>query len=473
MTRLRTTVQSFDLFDTLIARACITPANLFAELETTQAMPGFARQRMEAEQRLAATGQPFGLDTIYAALRDSGFCDAATAQRLYTAEIEAEFDNAIPIAHNMAAVRDHDLVVSDMYLPASTLRGLLQHVGLRRHVHLFVSNAGKHTGTIWPQLTDQWLLLHHTGDNAHADVAQAQRFGIAARHYTGANPSPTEQFLQTNGLAHTARLVRRLRLANPFQPPSVEAELWEHFVQFNVPLLCLATQAARRQRDTLGLANILFLARDCHFLSELFLTLHPNEPFELIQASRNALAQDPAAFARYLQANGQADGLVCDLVSTGHSWLRHTQTTGLPLAFFTLVYIDNYQYQPFDTTQLLRDGLLRFRFAVRSSEVNTWSLAIELLNTAPHGSTMAIKAVANTFIPAFEPRHELPPSFLTTLQLAQAATVQCLRPQRARVAQELAAISDLTPLISAMVRALSGTDWLNRFASAAICLPTT
>lgn len=473
MTRLRTTVQSFDLFDTLIARACITPANLFAEMEANWNLSGFAQQRMAAEQRLAATGQPFGLDTIYAALRDSGFCDAATAQRLRKAEIEAEFDNAIPIAHNMAAVRDHDLVVSDMYLPAPILRGLLQHAGLRRHVHLFASNAGKHSGSIWPQLTDQWLLLHHTGDHAHSDVAMPQRWGIATRHYTGAALSPTEQFLQSKGLGHTARLIRQLRLANPFQPPSVEAELWEHFAQFNVPLLLLATQAVRHQRDALGLARILFLGRDCHFLSELFLTLHPEEPFELLQVSRNALAQAPALFARYLQSSGQADGLVCDLVSTGYSWLQHTQSTAEPLAFFTLVYIDNYQYQPFDTARLLHHELLRFGFAVRSSEVNTWSLAIELLNTAPHGSTVGIAAVADTFVPTFESRHELPRSFLTTLQLAQAATVQCLRPRRAHIAQELAAIADLPPLISAMVSALSGADWLNRFASTAICQPRT
>lgn len=473
MTRLRTTVQSFDLFDTLIARACGTPAALFAELETALQQPGFALHRMAAEQRVAASGKPFDLVTIYDELCASGLCDAATARQWRRAEIEAEFDNAIPIAQNIAAVRDFDLVVSDMYLPASTLRGLLQHAGLRRHVHLIVSNAGKHHGTIWPQLTEKWLLLHHTGDNAHADVAQAQRFGIATRHYTGASPNQTEQFLQTCGLVQTSRLVRQLRLANPFQPTSVEAEVWNHFVQFNLPLLLLASQAARSQRDALGLESILFLARDCHFLSEVFLTLHPEEAFELIPISRNALAQDPVGFARYLQTCRLPQALVCDLVSTGLSWLQFAQNSKQTLAFYTLVYIDNYQYQPFDASRLQQDAPLRFRFSVRSSEVSSWGLAIELLNTAPHGSTTSIEAVGDTYAPTFEDRHELPPSFLKTLLLAQAAAIQGLRPQRVRVAQELAGIQHPKPLISALVSALSGTDWLNRFASAAICHPTT
>lgn len=472
MTRLRTTVQSFDLFDTLIARACVTPANLFSELGSALGMPSFADQRMAAEQRVVATGQAFDLDTIYRELVASGFCDVKSASVLMKAEIEAEFDNAIPITENLSAVRDHDLVVSDMYLPAATLRGLLQHVGMRRFVHLFVSNAGKHHGTIWPQLMQRWLVLHHTGDNAHADVAQAQRFGIPTRHYLGASASPTEHYLQSAGLAHTSRAARQLRLANPFQPSSLESDFWNHFVQFNFPLLCLATQVIRTQRDALGLERILFLARDCHFLSEVFLTLRPCEAFELVHVSRSALAADPHGFACYLQSCGLDDALVCDLVSTGYSWLQFCESTTQAVALFTLVYVDNYQYQTFDANRLQQDGLLRFFYAVKSSEINAWSLAIELLNTAPHGSTLSIDTIGDRFTAQFEDHHELPPTLLKTLLLAQAAAVQCLRQNRVAIATELEGIKNPQPLISALVSAMSGTYWLNRFATAAICHPS-
>lgn len=471
MTTLRTTVQSFDLFDTLIARACVTPANLLAQVETALGVAGFASARMTAEQRVFGTGRPFDLAAIYQELGVSGFCTPDTAARLMTAEIEAEFDNAIPISENIATVRDFDLVVSDMYLPAPTLRGLLQHVGLRRFVHLFVSNAGKHDGTIWPELTRGWLILRHVGDNAHADITQAQRCGIPTVHYTGASPNGTEQYLQSNGLTRISQLARQLRLANPFLPTTVEAEFWNHFVQYNFPLLCLMANMARTQRDAASLERILFLARDCHFLSEIFLTLYPSEPFELVQVSRSALATDPQGLLRYLLANGLQQALVCDLVSTGYSWLQFSQDTQQPLRFFTLVHIDNYQYQAFDSARLHQPGPFQFTYGVKSSEVNAWSLAIELLNTAPHGSSLGVHAVGSGFAPKFEDRHELPPSLLKTLLLAQAAAIQCLRPSRAAVARELDAAPDPQHLISTLVSALSGTDWLNRFASAAICHP--
>lgn len=469
MTTLRTTVQSFDIFDTLIARACVTPVNLFAQVETALSMPGYASERMNAEQRVFARGHVFALADIYQDLCTNNFCDSRTADRLMAAEIEAEFDNAIPISENIAAVRDFDLVVSDMYLPTGTLRALLQHVGLRRFVHVFVSNAGKHQGSIWPELTQRWLILRHVGDNAQADIAQAQRFDIPTSHYTGASLSPIEQFLQNSELEQVSRLARQLRLANPFAPQSVEAEFWNHFVQYNFPLLCLAAHATRAQRVATGRERILFLARDCHFLSEVFLTLYPCDPFELVQVSRNALATDPQGFSRYLQGCGLQQALVCDLVSTGYSWLQFSETTHQALTFFSLIYIDNYQYQPFDTARLHQTVPFRFSFGVKSSEVNAWSLAIELLNTAPHGSTRGVQAVGGSFAPYFEDRHELPTSLLKTLLLAQAASIQCLRRHHATVARELGHVQNLQHLLSVLVGTLSGTDWLNRFATTAIC----
>jgi hypothetical protein len=466
---LRTTVQSFDLFDTLIARACVTPGNLLAQVETALGITGFAASRMAAEHRVYCAGQPFGISDIYRELCGSGFCDSNMAKRLMVAEIEAEFDNAIAITENIATVRDFDVVVSDMYLPDSVLRGLLQHVGLRRFVHLFVSNAGKHHGTIWPDLTQHWLILRHVGDNPHADIAQAQRHNIPTHHYTGASPNGIEQFLQCNGLTRISQLARQLRLANPFSHTTVEAEFWNHFVQYNFPLLCITAHLARLERDNAALERILFLSRDCYFLSEVFLTLYPGEPFTLVQVSRSALATDPQGFLRYLQDCGLERALVCDLVSTGYSWLQFSQEMHQPPTFFTLVYIDNYQYQPFDSTELHQSSPLRFLHCVKSSEVNAWSLAIELLNTAPHGTTLGVQSVGRDYVPQFEDQHELPPNMLKTLLLAQAAAIQCLRPSRAAVTRELDTVDNSHHLISTLVSALSGTDWLNRFATAAIC----
>ncbi len=69
---LRTTVQSFDLFDTLIARACVTPGNLLAQVETAVGITGFAASRTAAEHRVYCAGQPFEISDIYEELCNSG-----------------------------------------------------------------------------------------------------------------------------------------------------------------------------------------------------------------------------------------------------------------------------------------------------------------------------------------------------------------------------------------------------------------
>jgi len=472
VTTLRTTVQSFDLFDTLIARACVTPANLFTEVGCALGVSDFAAARMQAEQSAFAANEQFDLPAIYRQLCATGYCDDQMASKLMAAEIEAEFDNAIPIAENIACVRDFDLVVSDMYLPAATLRGLLQHVGLRRSVHLFVSNVGKHRATIWPQLIQNWLILRHLGDNEHADVTQPQQFGIATSHYTGAAQNGTEQYLDGIGLTQISRIARRLRLANPYVHDTLEAELWNHFVTFNVPLLCACAAAVRRQRDVCGKKKILFLSRDCHFLSEVFQALYPGESSELVYVSRSALAADVNGFSRYLGGHKLNEALVCDMVSTGLSWWRFSQATSQPIGFFALVHIDNHQYEPFDANELLQDPLYQFHSATRTSEIEKWSIAIEMLNTADHGATVDLIPVGPGFVPRFDTRHELPSNLLKSLILAQTAAMQSLHAQRDAVRLELAGLRETNATIATLVSGLCATDWINRFADLSICQPT-
>jgi hypothetical protein len=469
---LLVTAQSFDLFDTLITRTCVTPVNLFTEVGTAFGLADFPSARMAAEQRVFAAAAPFDLEAIYRALIAGGYCDAASARRLMCAEIQAEFDNAIPIDENIRLVREFDLVVSDMYLPTPILRGLLQHVGLRCFVHLWVSNAGKHRGTVWPQLARRWLILRHLGDNQHSDVELPRQFGIATARYIGAGLSDAERNLEDAGLPLLARTARRLRLANPYLTGTVEAGLWNHFVEINIPLLCLTAAEVRERRDGAAKKRILFVGRDCHFLGEVFLALYPGEPAELVYVSRAALASDPAGFADYLGRCGLEDALLCDLVSTGLSWLRFSQSSAIPTTLFTLVYSDNHQYQAFDPAELDQQEHFSFLHAVRSSEISNWSLAIEMLNTAPHGSTVAVGRVGDDFVAQFEARHELPAAMLKSLILAHAAAIPCLRAQRTALVEELARLPDRLALFSTLLASLSSTGWLNQLAREAICQST-
>lgn len=460
---LRTAVQSFDLFDTLLARRCITPAALFAEVGAACGRRDFAAARIAAEHLSAAAGS-FDIETIYRTLHRIGYCDAAQAHRLMAAEIDAEFDNAVPIAANLATVRDFDLVISDMYLPADILRRLLQHVGLRRPVHLLVSNAGKRLGHVWADLGQRWLIRHHIGDNREADVDVPQRFGIPTVHYTGAAPTDTETYLDDAGLPTLARLTRQLRLANPHPAASLEGALWNHFVGLNLPLLVLASAEAVERRRAGGHDKLLLVERDCHFLSEVLGTLFAGEPTRSVHVSRAALADPEAGAAAYLAAAGLGNGLVCDLVSTGLSWLRFSQATGMAVNLFALVCVDNYQYRPFDCGELERQPGFRFWWATQASRIGNFSKAIEALNTAPHGSTLSLQACGDTFLPRFAESHELPTGLLNVLTAAQGAAVARLRTCRKAVADEAASLSPRQDVLEVLVRTLCAPSWLNGIA---------
>jgi hypothetical protein len=461
---VRTTVNSFDIFDTLVARRCVSPLALLAEVGVTDGRRDFVAARLAAEQRCASEGS-YDISAIYRKLAAIGYCDDAQARRLMTAEIDAEFANATPIAENIAAVRDYDLVLSDMYLPATILQELLHHVGLRRPVHLFVGNDGKRSGELWHRLAKRWLITRHTGDNPTSDVAVPQGLGIPVTHYAGATLSAAETYLDELGLHALARSARALRLGNPFPTSTIEGAAWDHFVQFNLPLLALAAFEVRLRRQQSGRQRVLFVARDCEFLSEIFLALFPAESTAVIHTSRIMLASDGPTSAAYFAKQGVAGALVCDLVSTGLSWLRFCQASGCEVDFFSLVLIDNYQYQAFDAGELQRQPNFRFSHALRASAVTGFSKAIEAMNTAPHGSTLGITELDGAFAPVFADHHELPANVIASLVTAQAAAVRELRACRDQLLAEIDNIPDRREALETLVRSLCAPDWLNRLAA--------
>ncbi len=461
---VRTTVNSFDMFDTLIARRCVSPLALLAEVGVTCGLRDFVAARLAAEQRCACEG-PYDISAIYRKLAAIGYCDDAQARSLMTTEIDAEFENAIPIAENIAAVRDYDLVLSDMYLPASILLELLHHVGLRRPVHLFVGNDGKRTGELWHRLAKRWLIARHTGDNLTSDVAVPQGLGIPAAQYAGATLSAAETYLDELGLHALAQTVRALRLGNPFLTSTIEGAAWNHFVQINLPFLALAAFEVQLRRQHNGRQRVLFIARDCEFLSEIFLTLFPTESTALIHTSRIMLANGGRANTAYFEKQGIADALVCDLVSTGLSWLRFCQASGCEVDLFSLVVIDNYQYQAFDVGELQRQPGFRFSYALRASAVTSFSKAIEAMNTAPHGSTLGITELDGIFAPVFADHHELPANVVASIVAAQAAAVRELRTCRDQLLAEIESIPDRREVLETLVRSLCAPDWLNRLAA--------
>jgi hypothetical protein len=451
---LRVTANSFDLFDTLVSRRCIHPQRVFDDVERALGAGGFSAVRIAAEETLRRGGRTFDLHDIYREIVVRGQCSAESAEKLKAAEIDAEFDHAVPVAENLARVREFDLVVSDMYLPADVLRRLLQHVGLRVFVHLFVSYAGKHSGTIWPQIGERWLIQRHLGDNLHADVEGPRRHGIATEHYAGAQLSQAEQLLVNHGLLELAGIVRALRLRNPFPAGTAEAQLWLLYAQLNLPFLILSAAAIRRTQLEHGRAKILFSARDCYFLSEIFSFLHPAVPVDYLHVSRHVLWNDRVNVSALFEHQGGTHALVVDIASTGYSWLQFAEAMKLSVDFCTVVHIDRHEPTLLTSAQLIDSRCLRFSRLLQVSALTNYSNAIEVLNTAPHCSTRSLVRSGQLMVPELASAHELDGNVVAALVAAHAAALELVRKGRGRLLDEMPK-DNPTQLLQTLVQTIS------------------
>lgn len=458
-TPLRTTVNSFDLFDTLLVRRALLPTRVFEDVERTTGARGFAQARIATERALIARDQNYDLAGIYAEMVRLGHCNDASALQFQQAEIEAEFDHALPIAENLAKVVDNDLVVSDMYLPPDVLRRLLRHVGLQRHVNLVASNAGKHKGTIWAELGERWLIRQHIGDNLHSDVTVPRSLGIPASHYTNSQPSQIEQLLANHGQLELAGIVRALRLSCPHSDTSREGQLWQLVVQLNLPLLCLVSGALAHHAADRHLSPLLFSARDCYQLSDLFGALFPAVATEYAYVSRRALREDPAGVAGLLRRAGPS-ALVVDIASTGHSWYWLAETLRLPVNLLALVRVDHHAYvHNASQDQIDASGYLTFGCILRNSEFAEYSNSIEVLNTAPHGSTRRLAVTASHVAPELDDAHEIAPAVVATVEQAHRVALALVRKSARRLRDELPAHPD-RQLLTTLVQTISANPLL-------------
>lgn len=461
---LRTTVNSFDIFDTLLARRCITPDGIARELERRYGATGFAELRWATEQRLLAEDRAFDIHDIYAAMVEAGQLGRADAYSLLNAEIEAEFDQAVPIVENIQRVRAGDLLISDMYLPRDIVRRLLQSVGLRQPVTIYLSNLGKHRGSAWQDLAAGWIIHQHLGDNPHSDVAMPARHGIPAIHYTGARPNAIEQSLLREGYPTLAQLMRVNRLRNPFPIGSAESEMWLLSARLNLPLLVLVAAHLHRLLENIPARRLLFSDRDCYLLSEVYSSLYPADAVDYLHVSRKMLGGDMITLDAYLAERGLENAIVCDMAATGGSWCDFAARAQRPVHLFSVVAIDNWPKAPMSAEEIHQSPWLRFDWLATSSGLTGYTNALEVLNTAPYASCHAIERRGRQFVPMRDPRHELPEPILHALFQQHVLALEGLRRARSALLAELQRPAPAT-LIADLINAMSSAPLLNSLGS--------
>ena len=335
-------VRSFDVFDTLIARRCINAREILARIEE-QGYPDFVRKRSAAGRRVHSDRKTYSLKDVYLDLVTEGVYNQTEARILHGLELQLEMENCIPIQRNLDRVRDGDLLVSDMYHSAEFMRTLLTKAGLQSDYKLFVSPAGKLTGSIWPEILEKHSILHHVGDNPKSDMISPAEFGIRSRMSTLHRPSKIETLLMSHGQGSLARCIREVRLAASFDD-DVHDYLHSRSCQLNFPILVLLSRLINSEVKALEMSRVAFVTRDCFNLKRVFKSMYGAVASTDYFASRKILRSSSPTYLEYLELLCPGTLLV-ELDTSGAS-LSQALNRGLKLGktiaptVFTGIFLD-------------------------------------------------------------------------------------------------------------------------------------
>ena len=275
-----TAINSFDIFDTLLARTVVNPTDIFDIIEKQFPYKNFKQIRLDAQSRSDQT-----IQRIYHEFqRITGDSDEMI-QNLRTFELTVEKQNTIPIVSNINKLRNGDIFITDMYLTHDEILQLLYHHNINQEMQLYVSSGGKSDGSMWNRLLKTYSIVCHTGDNHHSDIVMANKFNVKG-YYTQIHKfTPLEQQLLSRNFDLSKEL-RRFRLSNPYDELTMEYRIFEQQAQFNVPLLIFMCRQLATICQTEGRNKVLFLSRDGCLIRKLFVVLYPQFQCEYMISSR-------------------------------------------------------------------------------------------------------------------------------------------------------------------------------------------
>ncbi len=405
-------VHSFDIFDTLLARHCVEPRNIFAAVEKKSNCSGFAELRIRSEASIYTQGE-YTLDDIYRCMITEGGLSEEASIALKALELEEESVNLIPIAQHITEVQPGDILVSDMYLPQTFVaRVVREKCGLHTNP-IYLSSHGKSTGAAWDILSRHFRILSHTGDNAHSDIKMCESRGIPARHTTVASMTEHERAIESLGYHGLARAIREARLAFWDADPEI-LRAGRAQIEINFPVLFLTALRILSLARSDGYRNILFSSRDCYLLFLVFQSLvqrlGDNVLFEYFLTSRIVRATPSHAYLGYLNhlSRGRKT-LIVDLCGTGWSLTRLLEIAGRPdIDIFLMHFVrnDNLMSRYRGLGEITRDPKPVF---VTERGDNT---ILEALNTATHEMVTGMIQVQDLYVPMFleqapDPSYEL------------------------------------------------------------------
>jgi len=263
-------VNSFDVFDTLIARNIKHPTNIFDIIEEKYPFKNFKNIRIDAEIQTNKT-----FDDIYVKFKNITKLKDDEIDNIKKYELDIEYQYSIPIMTNINKIKEGDIYISDMYLSEEHIKKLLSKHNINTNNKLYVSSGGKHSGYKYEKLSKDYDIVLHTGDNVHSDINMSKKYGINSYLSKYHIYNDFELALNNHNIM-MANIYREMRLMNPYNDDSIEYKLYNEQVIYNIPTLFYICNILKKIMDSEKRSTLLFLTRDSCLLIKLFKYLFPD-----------------------------------------------------------------------------------------------------------------------------------------------------------------------------------------------------
>lgn len=411
-------MNSFDVFDTLIARRFITTHSVWEQMGKEFNLPNFLTDRPKPDDGTRS------FEGIYQSMVDWLYIPAELKEPLMLREIELEIENCYGIKENIDKVQEGDFLITDMYLHCSTILQMVRTAGLEKQVSIYQSNADKGNGSVWQQLMPNPPQLH-LGDNHHTDFFRPTSYGIKSQIYEGSKLTNKEQELSNIGLKNLALLVRETRLRNNVQQ---HKEYFNLSCQTNLPFLFVISERLRRN---VGNRPIVFLGRDCQLLWKVYNLFYATAYY--LPFSRKVAYTQPNLAAEYLKLNMPYNGILVDISSTSETWTHLSQYGSFDIK--AVIYSDS-QYRS--------NVPENFSYITRNSICGQTNLVLEIMNCADHGLLNSLTHLGNKLINGNYLEPELSKDLISVIHKPVNTLPSLSKFYRNSIKAELAAIDDST-----------------------------
>uniref|UniRef100_A0A6C0APT7 Uncharacterized protein n=1 Tax=viral metagenome TaxID=1070528 RepID=A0A6C0APT7_9ZZZZ len=274
-------VNSFDIFDTILARKTVNSFDIFTIIEETFPYQNFKEMREYAQSKSNNT-----IDDIYSQFKQIYSISDNICNNLKEYEIQMECKYCYKIETNYNRVNNGDILISDMYLREKDIWRILNAIGFTKNVSLYVTPGGKRLGTIWPQLKEKYSIKLHLGDNLHSDIHMAKMAGINTEYTDIHSINDVEQFFIQNNFKNFALMLRKFRHANPYDKNSLNFRLYNDQAIYNIPTLILLSTTLYNILKNENRTSLLLLTRDGCLLQHIFRKMYPEIYCINLQSSR-------------------------------------------------------------------------------------------------------------------------------------------------------------------------------------------